>query len=357
MSNKEDTIPLKNPYSWFKPQDEATTPLDNYLAKCRPSMVQDDGTKPWIWATRESGPERRDDLSETLVEATAVLDATTKKVEDIQNDASIPLRASKKNGTKSKKEVREQVQTDAAEKLQEISIRRKYCNGKWLTFAGGDKVDIIWSSLAKSLINGPLSSTAAYCAKVSTCPREETPHYQHVICIYMPNVYDKDSVKEVMKVLLRHHGMNLSGVKSDLYTAIGIKSKHPSGVPSTVFKATDFIKDSEIKEMKDAFFANLKKPSTVAGSSTKAETKDKDDKKMDAKPTLKKKKQNEDPFGSASEDEGDDAPTKGKQNDSEDDDEKPRKNAKKKAATRKRSRDGSDSDDEPPPKAKRGARK
>ena len=55
-----------------------------------------------------------------------------------------------------------------------------------------------------------------------------------------------------MKVLLRNHGASLSGVKSDLYTAIGqfliseglytvfiilspgIYSKHPSGIFSTV---------------------------------------------------------------------------------------------------------------------------
>lgn len=55
-----------------------------------------------------------------------------------------------------------------------------------------------------------------------------------------------------MKVLLRHHGLNLSGVKTDLYTdlstclsiswnlvlivrlPLGIDSKNPSGIPSTV---------------------------------------------------------------------------------------------------------------------------
>ena len=53
-----------------------------------------------------------------------------------------------------------------------------------------------------------------------------------------------------MKVLLRQHGLNLSGVKSDLYTIIGmmsfipfhcllislegLDSKHSSGIPSTV---------------------------------------------------------------------------------------------------------------------------
>lgn len=52
-----------------------------------------------------------------------------------------------------------------------------------------------------------------------------------------------------MKVILRHHGLKLSGAKADLYTAIGrsiipygncpygvigLDSKHPAGIPSTV---------------------------------------------------------------------------------------------------------------------------
>ncbi len=32
---------------------------------------------------------------------------------------------------------------------------------------------------------------------MSTCPQEETPNYQHVLCLYMPDVYDKDAVIEV----------------------------------------------------------------------------------------------------------------------------------------------------------------
>ena len=81
-------------------------------------------------------------------------------------------------------------------------------------FAGSDRVDTIWANLAssfihfhlrraanmtlsESLISGPLSSTEAFCVKVSTSPKEETPNYQHVICLYMPNVYDKDSVTKV----------------------------------------------------------------------------------------------------------------------------------------------------------------
>ena len=74
-----------------------------------------------------------------------------------------------------------------------------------------------------------------------------------------------------MKVLLRNHGVNLSGVKSDLYTLIGqffisdyiprvhyllppgIDSKHPSGIPSTVRVPLSFLVCQE------HFFSGLEK--------------------------------------------------------------------------------------------------
>jgi hypothetical protein len=92
-----------------------------------------------------------------------------------------------------------------------------------------------------SLVSGSLASTPAYSAKVSTCPQDGSPATQHLICLYIPDVYDKDAVTEVnllpkthllltflvikvMKILLSQHGLNLTGVKSNLYTAIGMAS-------------------------------------------------------------------------------------------------------------------------------------
>ncbi len=48
-----------------------------------------------------------------------------------------------------------------------------------------------------SLVSGPLAETSAFQAKVATSPQEENPNYQHVICVYMPDVYDKDAVTKV----------------------------------------------------------------------------------------------------------------------------------------------------------------
>jgi hypothetical protein len=263
-------------------------------------MVQNDGTKPWIWV---EGGNRNQDTSRSnsaaaISEAAALLKEVSQRVEEIKNDDSIPMRSSKKTGAKSKKDVREKVQADAAKKLKDISIKHNYVCGKWLIFAPADKVDVIWTKIATSLVSGALASTCAFLTKVATSPANKTPHHQHVICLYIPDVYDKDAVTDVMKVLLRNHGVNLSGVKSDLYTGVGLDSKHSSGIPSTVWKNTSLLADSEIKDLKDAYFSEL----NIASTST-AKPDEKKDQPAKKKPIPKKKTQEDDPF--ASEDEVD----------------------------------------------------
>ncbi|KAF4621345.1 hypothetical protein D9613_000846 [Agrocybe pediades] len=301
----EDSVPQAYKYSWSS-SSEIT--LEDFLTKFKPSMVQNDGTKPWIWV-HGSGAPADDDRGEEEAEeeASKYLEEITEKVEAIKNDDSIPVRSNKKTGAKSKKEVREQVQAEASAKLKEISVKHGYVVGKWLMFASSEKIDQIWAGIAKSLVSGPLSETTAFRAKVSTSPENETPNYQHLICVYMPDVYNKEKVTEVMKILLRNHGVNLSGVKSDLYTSIGLDSKHPSGIPSTAWKNTALLPDKEIKELKDAFFAELAskkaepkaeepKPSEVV-TGVEEQSSNTPKVKTKAKPKLKKKVK-DDPFAS-----------------------------------------------------------
>ncbi|KAG6920186.1 hypothetical protein DXG01_004955 [Tephrocybe rancida] len=289
MSKSEDVIPTEYTYSW---NSDSNVPLQDFLVKYKPSMVQNDGKKPWIWV-RGSAPTQEDTgVTEALEEASVLLKEVTEKVEAIKNDAAIPVRSNKKTGAKSKKEVREQVQADATDKLKEIATKHGFVSGKWLIFVSADKVDMIWSNLAKSLISGPLASTFAHLAKVATSPEsQDSPNHQHLICVYIPNVYDKDKVTEVMKVLLRNHGVSLSGVKSNLYTALGIDSKHASGLPSTTWKNSSLLSDAEakvnnevaillppcsfpiIQELKDAFFANLTPKTVSEEQSSGADTK------------------------------------------------------------------------------------
>ncbi|KAF8550931.1 hypothetical protein OG21DRAFT_1468038 [Imleria badia] len=290
----DDTIPTGYQYSW---SPGATLSIEEFVAKYKPSMVQNDGTKPWIWVRCEQGTKIPSEENEAaaIVEAAALLQQVTDRIEEIKNDASIPVRASKKAGTQSKKEVREQVQSQATEKLKDISKKYGFVCGKWLIFAPSDKVDIIWSKIASSLASGPLSSTSAFCAKVATSPENAVPGHQHLICVYIPDVYDKEDVTAVMKVLLRQHGLNLSGVKSDVYTIIGLDSKHPSGIPSTVWKNVALLKDSEIKELKEAYYSEL----SASKAKTTAVDPSKESKPAGGKPKpLVKRKATEDLFAS-----------------------------------------------------------
>ncbi|KAL4071360.1 translation initiation factor eIF 4e-like domain-containing protein [Scleroderma yunnanense] len=286
--NSEDLFPEENPYAW---SPASSSSIEEFVSKYKPSIVQNDGTKPWIWVRGKDDQDARHSIEEVvaIAEASELLQKATERVEEIKNDNTIPIRSNKKTGVKSKKEVREQVQSEAAEKLKGISKKYGIVCGKWLIFAPPEKVDVIWASIAKSLVSGPLAGTAALAAKVATSPEYVTPGYQHVICVYLPDVYDKSAVTEVMQVLLRRHGVNLSGVKSDLYTLIGLDSKHLSGIPSTVWKNTMILPDSEIKE---EFFSEITAAKTVEKPSDGKEI-------APRKPALKKRKiESDDPFAS-----------------------------------------------------------
>ncbi|KAF9526628.1 hypothetical protein CPB83DRAFT_857525 [Crepidotus variabilis] len=389
MSN-EDALTASYKYAW---SSDSELSLQDFLVKFKPSMVQNDGTKPWIWARGAEGPkESEESVAKALLETTNLLKEITEKVESIKSDETIPIRANKKTGAKSKKEVREQVQAEATEKLKAIALKHGYLSGKWLIFAPADRIDMIWSGIATSLVSGPLHTTSAFLTKVATSSENENTSapQQHLICVYMPNVYDKDAVTEVMKILLRNHGVNLSGVKSDLYTLAGLDSKHPSGIPSTVWKNTALLPDKEIKELKEAYFAGLANTAAVIDKPLESKVAngnpvagESNEKTVKAKPKLKKKAQKDDPF--ASEDDqpaGDDkvkpASSKGKKpalpkakpkkiEDSEDDDDDGEEEAKRKAelAAKKRSTtkrakvddDDDDMDEDERPKKKKTAKK
>ncbi|KAL1941429.1 hypothetical protein VTO73DRAFT_7246 [Trametes versicolor] len=297
MGKEDDIIAEGYQYQWSPKSDLSLT---EFLTKYKPSMVQNDGTKPWLWVHKSDTASEVKGVEEAVKEASALLSQITERVQEIQDDASIPIRSNKKKGLKSKKELREEVQQGASEKLKEIATKHGYVVGKWLIFAQPDRVDALWNSVATSLLSGPLSSTSAYRAKVATSPQNDTPNYSHLVCVYVPDVYDQPSVTEVMKVLLRNHGLNLMGVKSDLYTSIGIDSKHPSGIPSTVWKNTALMKDTEIKALKEEYFAELNAAKTTAAEETAAKKAAAGEAKK-PKPKLKKKG-GDDPFASDDED-------------------------------------------------------
>ncbi|KAH7921582.1 hypothetical protein BV22DRAFT_1049543 [Leucogyrophana mollusca] len=225
-------------------------------------------TYKWIWVRGKDSPDAKETrMIAAINEASLQLKEVTERVEAIKNDAAIPMQSDKKTGVKSQKEVLGQVRAEAAEKLKEISVKHGYVWGKWLIFAPPNRVHSIWASIATHHCPSfpriwPLASTSAFLTKVSMSPEIETSSYQHVKCLYLPDVYDKESVTQVsfarkiylflVSHLSDHEGTieeswGQHGVESDLYTLIGLDSKHPSGISPTVWKSTALLKYVEIK--------------------------------------------------------------------------------------------------------------
>ena len=59
-----------------------------------------------------------------------------------------------------------------------------------------------FTPLPDSLVSGPLAQTSAFLSKVSTTPKSPGQSYQHVICVYLPDVFDKDEVTKVRCIRL-----------------------------------------------------------------------------------------------------------------------------------------------------------
>ncbi|PVF97495.1 hypothetical protein CPB86DRAFT_760133 [Serendipita vermifera] len=251
-------------HSWT-PSLEAT--LDDFLSSNKPSKIYNDSrnSKPYVWISNsELGEEVN--YPEAIEEAKAVLKDTATKVSEVQANDDIPIRANKKKGLKSKKEVREEIQAQAASQLKEVAAKHGYVSGKWLIFADSNQVDTIFWKLAHSLISGELSHTSAFRIAAGTLPASdgnESPH-RHNLMIYFPNMYDQGSAKEastlltgILTVLARHHGLKAIGAKPDLYTVIGLDSKHTSGMYWKASGAEGLLKEEEIKALRDAYYQEL----------------------------------------------------------------------------------------------------
>ncbi|KAF8706760.1 hypothetical protein RHS03_04674, partial [Rhizoctonia solani] len=259
-------------YSW-KPS--AGMSIDEFLQKYKPTMVLDDGTKPWIWVRRlEHEPldsVNRSDIDGTRSDTSIIergqklLEDYTGRIENIQKDESIPVRANKKKGLRSKKEIREETATEATEKFKQLCQESGLTSGKLLAvfvclffvciltllfrlfFVQAEHIDGAFSRMARDLITGALSKTPAFCLKVATTPGDVLPNHRYLICLYLPDLYDRAAAAEVLRTVCQSTGIRPNSAKTDLYTMIGLDSKHPSGIKSTIWNPTDLIPDIELK--------------------------------------------------------------------------------------------------------------
>ncbi|BEI93822.1 uncharacterized protein CcaverHIS019_0602810 [Cutaneotrichosporon cavernicola] len=222
-----------NKYRWTP---SGGMPIDDFLKKYKPSLL-DKTDAPWIWVSTGGARDDPEAENNALVKAVGkgqvVLDEVTKRVAAIEKDDKIPVRG--KKGVLSKKQARDEAQKKAADALREISLE--------MSFPRTESVDAVWAKIARSVAYGPLRDAGVMTAKVATLDPMAGDMGTHVVIIYVDNIYDKDMVTKVLVSLLEDHGIDPSASKSDLYTLLGIDSKHASGMRSSIWRSSELVKD------------------------------------------------------------------------------------------------------------------
>ncbi|UZJ51759.1 hypothetical protein CBS101457_001079 [Exobasidium rhododendri] len=252
--------------AWEEARPEES--LETFLAKNAPSKTfKPESGDGWIWvrSDRESEVEG-ESSSQSLEVARKVVDGLVDRYQDIEDNAKIPKIKSKTSGP-SKKMMKDLAAKEAEERLR--SIGKEWPCGKWLFYERAGFVDNVFSKLAKSIIDGPLSKlkhASCHTVKVSTADGLfATPSHDSrreatsLICLYFNVVWNAEHAKEVLECIVKEHGEIPNSAKADLYTATHIDSHHPSKLRSTLYRPAELFNYDLLKEWQAEFRANLKR--------------------------------------------------------------------------------------------------
>ncbi|GAA5903611.1 hypothetical protein JCM5296_001370 [Sporobolomyces johnsonii] len=228
-----------------------TAQVNRFLNEYPPSANQHTETG-WIWcqlsrcAEGSGKPAENQDHASFEEEGAALVQDLVEECRKIKETA--PVRANKKKGLKSQKELREAKHAEFNESVKELAHKHGVLSGKWLFFCGHDTVDSVWGRIVNELaaVDGALAQTGAvHCAKVSSVA-EEGGNY--VICVYCDDSWDKDGVATAFKALVQKLRLVSAAYKCDANTILGIDSKHESGIRSSMYGKNDFMTAAEINE-------------------------------------------------------------------------------------------------------------
>ncbi|EJU04990.1 hypothetical protein DACRYDRAFT_104882 [Dacryopinax primogenitus] len=145
-------------------------------------------------------------------------------------------------GLHGKHELREEIREQTVLGLRRLCENTGLTSGKWVFFVHRRSVTWVWKKIALSLVQGDLKETPAFAAKVSTINVGHT----HIICLFLPDIFDKDAVGQVLDVLTTKVQVIPVVVKPDLYTYIGLYTKHPSGIRPSLWQVKDFVSPDSV---------------------------------------------------------------------------------------------------------------
>ncbi|GAA5972119.1 hypothetical protein JCM11641_002505 [Rhodosporidiobolus odoratus] len=245
--------------------------VDDFLSQCKPS-ANSLSSGPWYWVRLPQAQKGAEDSTSKPAEEKAggddvyaafeaegqeLVEALTEQCAHIKVTA--PTRGNKKQGIKSQKELREAEYEKFNTAVEKLAMKHKILTGKWLFYSSSDIIDFTWSKIVKALAlpEGSLAKTGSvHTAKVSSTASNGE---QSVICVYCDDSWDREGVEKAFRALVHEEGLVSSAYKCDANTLLGIDSKHPSGIRSSLYGKTTFMTQAEI----DAAFESKTKKKEV----------------------------------------------------------------------------------------------
>ncbi|EIW68175.1 hypothetical protein TREMEDRAFT_63344 [Tremella mesenterica DSM 1558] len=192
----------------------------------------------WIWVQgidREAeDPDRTKQYGGALAEATSIMNSLMDNLMELER------------GPKGKRKA----------PRDQVSLRSGWTVGKWLLFPKPHEIDKVWSVVASSVAHGPLRDAGVFLSKVAP-KNTHNLESSHLICLYIHDVYDLIAVRKVLETLIRHHGLEPTAVKSDLYTLAGIDSNHPTKLRSSIWRPYEVLPGgkTEVEALKEEFLS------------------------------------------------------------------------------------------------------
>lgn len=118
------------------------------------------------------------------------------------------------------------------ELILKIAKKHKCVTGKWIIWLEKKEVDEKWGSIAKSILDGKLSS---FSAKISTNGHPSTSSGEYLVCVY---TLDYSEMQEVMKVREELKNLGFTSAlcyKADIYTYLKIYGKNEYGLSEVLY--------------------------------------------------------------------------------------------------------------------------
>ncbi|GAA6023012.1 hypothetical protein JCM11491_000356 [Sporobolomyces phaffii] len=242
--------------------------IDAFLKEWNPA-AQREAPQGWIWcqlaqATNEDVAKPAEDdqgaTGEFERDGQKLLDALVERCREIKETA--PTRA--KKGVKSQKALRDEEFATFGENIKELAQTHDVLSGKWMFFPSPENVAFVWSKIVRAIADadGPLAQTGV--VKTAKVAPISTNGEAQLICVYVDDSWNKESVSKTLKCLVEDLRLEPSAYKCDAFTILGIDSKHETGIKSSLYGKYEFMTKTEIeaalsKDQKDSTIKAVKK--------------------------------------------------------------------------------------------------